>query len=158
MFCDADEPIIHGILNYMDRNALPKDTPIHEYESCVRCGRLGHATADCDYPLPAASEMEQRIRARTAQAISLAPAEWMPDEFGLHFPNPQSVSPVSNFSNEAFCFNCGRTGHLLPDCDQPSFDRLLEQFGDLRDRTNRILARRTDVAMGVAKKFRHSPL
>jgi hypothetical protein len=113
---------------------------------------------ECDSPLPTAADMEAQIQMKIAQALSLAPSDWVSDEFGLHCPSTDSGERSGDFSNQVFCFNCGRQGHRSEKCDQPSFEALSAQFGDLRDISKGAVDRRVRIANELRIKQANSKL
>jgi hypothetical protein len=101
--------------------------------------------------------MERQLQAKTAQIIAAAPAAWISDEFGLHLPGADAAARP-DLSRDVFCFNCGRPGHLAGDCDQPSFDEILAQMGDIGDRTAHAVSGRAGVARALTEQHCRSPL
>jgi hypothetical protein len=75
----------------MDQNKIPPNTPIHRYESCPRCGQLGHGAALCANRIPPAAELQGAITTKLARVISSAPPTWKSEAFGLFLPADASA-------------------------------------------------------------------
>jgi hypothetical protein len=83
------------------------------------------------------AELQGLIDTKIARVIARAPAEWVADQFGSYLPakGEEMGSTPQSFADTTFCFNCGLPGHGEDQCNEPTFDRLLEMFGNLSDRS-----------------------
>jgi hypothetical protein len=92
-------------------------------------------------------ELQGTIHTKIARVIARAPPTWVPDQFGSFLPaeNEASQPAPPSIASTVFCFNCGLPGHTEQECQEPTFDRLLELFGDLSDRSAHAVSSRNSV-------------
>ena len=108
----------------MRGNQVPKGEPVF----CLRCGRIGHQTEDCDQNLPTIEQMRVSIDSKTRGAVMDSPKNWVNDEYGLYLQTERSISTEKTFKDGVFCFNCGCFGHTPEECPEPTFDTLYGMF------------------------------
>jgi hypothetical protein len=139
--------------NVMIRDAEPRPR-VPRYDSCPRCGGVGHPVQQCQERIPLLTELQGTIHTKIARALARTPRTWVPDQFGLFQPAPYegAAPPPATFATAVFCFNCGRPGHTEAECREPTFAALLERFGDVSDRSAQAVSARDAViaALGAA--------
>lgn len=110
-------------------NAAQQQNMNISFASCSRCGKVGHTAAKCRDNIPSIDEMNQRIEERINRAISLAPKEWIKDEYGLFLPpSIKRIKVDYSWSDGPFCLNCGQYGHDIVDCGDPTSNQLTKLF------------------------------
>ncbi|KAK8848190.1 hypothetical protein M9Y10_019246 [Tritrichomonas musculus] len=127
-FLKTSDPEIEKILKRA--NEFSQQRPLPHFDSCPRCGEIGHTSDSCPNQVPTIEKMQNDIEERISKAIQLAPDSWQCDDMGLYLPSSKSVNTsTKSWKDGEFCFNCGEFGHNCDNCNMPSYNKLLAAFG-----------------------------
>lgn len=127
-FLKTKDPEIAKIIK--NASELNQQRPLPHFESCARCGEVGHLSDSCPNQVPTIDQMQKEIEDRILKALQLAPDSWKDDDFGLYLPSNQNIiSDTRSWKDGEFCFNCGEFGHNNDNCKKPTYSKLLNVFG-----------------------------
>ena len=153
--CNVDidsEAMFYREAFYHKLNKFPKPLQISRPSSrsgkyqarivCYRCGMTGHASNNCNGPLPRLEDLEAELEKNIQQAATEIEekGEYARDEFGCFIkdsyesvviPTEVQIDGVTeklNWQTKNFCLNCGEAGHTFSRCPHVGVPHLMHEL------------------------------